>query len=458
MNVLNYRISLDMFDTLSLITIKAKKGDSACQIHITLTEKGKIYNISDGCYATFCGKKADGNFVYDHCKIEGNTIVYDFSSSIDENGICQVTAFEGIVECEVALYKEGKQLTSSRFNLFVDGTVYNGQEILSSTESDIIKEFINKTTIDQTYNPESKNAQSGKAVAEALYTKAPTIINTAEVKAENSWDYTYVHDAIDTPITSVKIKGESTQDTSGGLAPNTPCEIVCAENPTLFVGGWEGDENAQIFTFGGRTLRKLSNTCYDSIVVKDGRVKLTQKVFYKKDFSNVEFASYSNGFTVDITNWGISSYPSLGMCNMLAYASTTSGGTADYYTLNVNTNKLYGRKITERTNGMSVEDWKAKYAADMELLAPLSTPIETDITEQFIEALNLKMHSGQTVMQATNCSSCVVSYYADTKTYIDNAIEKLSLEIQAKMNTEHDAIWSSINELYMAILELKGEI
>lgn len=192
MNDINYRISLDMFDVQSQTTIKAKKGDSACKINITLTKSGKIYKIGEGCHATFNAKKADGNYIYDKCTIEGDTIVYDFKSSIDENGFCQVTACEGNVECEVTLYKDNEQLTSSRFTLVVDGTVYNGEEIVSTPESNVLRELINEANdtvneietklkngefngkdgkdavTDQTYSPESGNAQSGKAVAEAL--------------------------------------------------------------------------------------------------------------------------------------------------------------------------------------------------------------------------------------------------------------------------------------------------
>lgn len=190
---IDYRVSLDMFDVLSQVTIKAKKGDSACKIYITLTEKGKVYKITEGCYATFNAKKSDGTFVYDHCTIEGNTIVYDFGVSIDKDGVCQVSAREGIVECEVTLYTaNSKQLTSPRFTLFIDGTVYNGEEIISTPESNVLKELINETNnliddvetklengdlkgepgkdaiTDQKYNPNSENAQSGIAVDEAL--------------------------------------------------------------------------------------------------------------------------------------------------------------------------------------------------------------------------------------------------------------------------------------------------
>ena len=145
MNVINYRVSLDMLDVLSQTAIKAKKGDSACKIHITLAKNGKIYKISEGCHATFSAKKSDGNFIYDNCTIEGDTIVYDFASSIDENGVCQVSACEGTVECEVALFKGVEQLTSPRFTLVIDGTVYNGEEIVSSPEVGVLKELINET-------------------------------------------------------------------------------------------------------------------------------------------------------------------------------------------------------------------------------------------------------------------------------------------------------------------------
>lgn len=135
-----------MLDVLSQTTIKAKKGDSACKIHITLAKNGKIYKISEGCHATFSAKKSDGNYIYDNCTIEGDTIVYDFSSSIDENGVCQVSACEGTVECEVALFKGVEQLTSPRFTLVIDGTVYNGEEIINSTpHSGVLKELINET-------------------------------------------------------------------------------------------------------------------------------------------------------------------------------------------------------------------------------------------------------------------------------------------------------------------------
>ena len=154
MNVINYRVSLDMLDVISQATIKAKKGDSACKIYITLAKNGKLYKISEGCSATFTAKKSDGNFVYDKCTIEGDTIVYDFSTSVDDSGVCQITACEGIVDCEVTLFKGFDKLTSPRFSLVVDNVVYNGEKIISTPESDVLKELINEanSVIDEVEN------------------------------------------------------------------------------------------------------------------------------------------------------------------------------------------------------------------------------------------------------------------------------------------------------------------
>lgn len=140
MKRIKYRISLDMFDVTAQTTIKAKKGDTACSIHITLMENGKIYHIADGCHAVFSAKKPDGNYLFngETCRIEDNAIVYDFTE--------QTTPIEGVVECEVVLYKEDDKLTSPRFNLIVDGTVYNGEEIISTPEADILGKLISEAT------------------------------------------------------------------------------------------------------------------------------------------------------------------------------------------------------------------------------------------------------------------------------------------------------------------------
>lgn len=137
MNKIIYRITLDMFEVTTQTTIKAKKGDTACSIIMTLADKGKIYNITEGCYAVFSAKKPDGNYLFngETCYIKDNTIVYDFT---DQTATC-----EGPLECEVILYKGENRLTSPRFILLVDDTVYNGEEIFSSPEADAFNKLYN---------------------------------------------------------------------------------------------------------------------------------------------------------------------------------------------------------------------------------------------------------------------------------------------------------------------------
>ena len=144
MERIHYRISLDMFDTVSQKVLKVKKGDTACDINITLVENGKVYQIADGCYATFSAKKPDGNFILnsESCYIKDNTIVYDVTK--------QTTICEGVVDCEVILYgADGNQLTSPRFSLLVGSTVYNGEEIVSTTEVDYFGDLAREAILPQ---------------------------------------------------------------------------------------------------------------------------------------------------------------------------------------------------------------------------------------------------------------------------------------------------------------------
>lgn len=175
MERIKYRISLDMFEVASQTTIKAKKGDTACSIYITLTENGKVYKIDEGCTAFFSAKKPDGNYLFNSetCRIEDNTIIYDFTE--------QTTPIEGIVECEVVLKKGEDKLTSPRFNLKVDATVYNGEDIISTPEADALKELtdraeqivnqydegiiVGKKYVDNNFANALKGNPSGKVVA-----------------------------------------------------------------------------------------------------------------------------------------------------------------------------------------------------------------------------------------------------------------------------------------------------
>mgnify|MGYP002521031345 CR=1 FL=1 len=127
MNHSVYRIFLDIYDAASQVSLCAKKGDSNRRISAGFTENGKPYNISDDCTAIFRAKKPDGTVLYNTCLIDGNIISFDLTT--------QTTAEAGAVNCEITLYGQDKrQITSPRFDLIVDDTVYDDSEIESSDE------------------------------------------------------------------------------------------------------------------------------------------------------------------------------------------------------------------------------------------------------------------------------------------------------------------------------------
>lgn len=141
MNIIYNKISLDIHNIASQLTLAVKKGDTARGLIITLTDNGKVYNIPDYCYATFSAKKSDDTFVSSGCTIKDNKIIYDFSS--------QLTTAPGRVDCELTLFsKDESNITSPLFTLYVYRTIkdeYDG-EIASSDEFKTLDRLISETT------------------------------------------------------------------------------------------------------------------------------------------------------------------------------------------------------------------------------------------------------------------------------------------------------------------------
>ena len=139
MNYAEHHITLDINSTASNVSVSAKKGDTARRLRIHLAVDGYPYRISEDCYAVFTAQKPDGNVVYNNCTIEDNTIIYDLTE--------QTVAAEGVVECEIKLYGgHGKLITSARFSLAVNDTVYNeGDEVESTDEFNALAVLITET-------------------------------------------------------------------------------------------------------------------------------------------------------------------------------------------------------------------------------------------------------------------------------------------------------------------------
>ena len=135
-----YKISLDIHDHGSHVSLKAKRGDTGRILYITLMDGRNPYTITNDCYAVFTAKKADGNILYNECSIIGNVINYAFTP--------QTTSAVGQADCEIKLYgADNKLLTSARFALIVEDTVYNeGDEIEPMSEVTALTALISEAT------------------------------------------------------------------------------------------------------------------------------------------------------------------------------------------------------------------------------------------------------------------------------------------------------------------------
>lgn len=175
MNKAIYRISLDIHDTSSQVSLSVKKGDTARSIHIILTEKGKPYKIAEGCFATLSGKKADGNYLYNDCIIKDNIIIYDFTK--------QTTPVVGKVDCDINLYNaNGDSITSPHFVLIVEDRVYNGEEIESSPEATALIHAVFQA--EESEQKAKTSAEAAKSAQEAAESSADEAKESADATAE----------------------------------------------------------------------------------------------------------------------------------------------------------------------------------------------------------------------------------------------------------------------------------
>lgn len=147
MNYTEHKITLDIHRPVSQVSLRVKKGDTRRRLQIHLAEKGCPYHISEDCYAVFSAIKPDGTQVFDNCTIENSTVTYNMT--------LHVTAVPGLVRCEIKLYGDDDGLlTSASFQIIVENSVCDGEEIESSNEYDALTAIIveARTLIDDLKN------------------------------------------------------------------------------------------------------------------------------------------------------------------------------------------------------------------------------------------------------------------------------------------------------------------
>lgn len=130
------RITLNLQETNTMVSIRAKRGDTGRKLLIHLSDGSIPYHISDDCYATFTAKKPDGTKINNPCTIENNVIEYEFTD--------QTCTAVGTMKAEIRLYgADDKMITSACFLVNVYDTVFrDGDEVDSEGEMNTLDDLI----------------------------------------------------------------------------------------------------------------------------------------------------------------------------------------------------------------------------------------------------------------------------------------------------------------------------
>jgi hypothetical protein len=133
------RITLNLQETNTMVSIRAKRGDTGRKLLIHLSDGSISYHISDDCYAVFTAKKPDGTKINNACTIENNVIEYEFTD--------QTCTAVGTMKAEIRLYGvDDKMITSACFLINVYDTVFrDGDEVGSETEMNTLDALISET-------------------------------------------------------------------------------------------------------------------------------------------------------------------------------------------------------------------------------------------------------------------------------------------------------------------------
>lgn len=109
----SFRITLDVNEIQSQVSIPVKVGDTSRKIYISLTEDGIPFVIGEGDYAVLTGTSRSGLNIERTCTIEGGKIVIGF----DDN----IVSSERLLTCEIRLYnfETDGVLCSASFSIVV---------------------------------------------------------------------------------------------------------------------------------------------------------------------------------------------------------------------------------------------------------------------------------------------------------------------------------------------------
>ena len=122
----NYHITLDLQESHGGQMLTLHQNDTCRRIYITLTDGGRPYRLGSGCRGVFTAKKSDGAAIFNDCRREGDTLIYDITE--------QTTASCGELACQLRLYGEtGELLSTAAFSAMVYPPAVSDDDVVAST-------------------------------------------------------------------------------------------------------------------------------------------------------------------------------------------------------------------------------------------------------------------------------------------------------------------------------------
>ena len=163
-------IKLEVSKPNLIQAIVAKQNDCNSRfLKVSLWDEGVQIPIRPNSQVTINAERKDGKSDSFFGEVnDDNTVTVPLHSWMLE--------LDGTVNCDVSIFVDERKLTTTTFVVSVEKASNNSDDISTDPQYDVLINLIeevselkeNLATVDQTYNANSENAQSGKAVAQAI--------------------------------------------------------------------------------------------------------------------------------------------------------------------------------------------------------------------------------------------------------------------------------------------------
>lgn len=408
------KLSLDVHKTVSTASVSLKKGDTAHRLLITLSEGGYPYHISEDCTVAFSALKPDGTAIFNDCRIEGDTVIYDMTE--------QTTAEEGMVSCEIQIYgANGDLLTSASFLLFVEEGVNNRGAVVSSGEFSTLVSMVREVNR-ATSHANRATERANKAAAACM------VIGSA------SGDMIHLDDAIDAPLVGMRIFGKTTQ--SGAPTPVNPATLISV-GYTGSINLTSNEQTITVPTPGG--LRGIPVATGGNYTDSNGQqwicdeVNLGRGVYLQRCFE----AKVTPEMFRNISSYGDKGYHrvaftlprkgvqdgALSQCSHFR-TSVAWEGSNDHSYVAGDVGYIFSNRWTTKEEVAAWLDSQSAAGAPVTFVYALETPIETDIADEVLDAYSdyIQAYSDNTVVTNDSGAHMALEYIMDAKKYIDKMI------------------------------------